>query len=273
MGNQLELHQGLKGDVKARSELALDMTKARDAAALLKRTLQNDMAAVAEAQAAAKLLAEINDEKIEVVDASLIERTEAGITAMRLKSDQLRAKYNALQDLKLTFDGANETNAKAATHHQDVKDWTLIEKALAPDGIPGEILGSALKPFNTSLAKVSALSAWPKTQIDPSMNITAGGRLYGLLSESEKWRVDTLIALVIAQQSGLRMVVLDRYDVLDVPARGQVMGMLLALVKAGDIESAVVCGTLKERPKVEILPLEIQSVWLTKGTSSDSPTL
>ena len=262
VGNQLELAQGLKADVKARSDLALELTNARKAVELLKRTQQNDMTAVAESEAAARDLQAIKEEDVEAVDAALVERTEAGITAMRLKADQLRAKFNALQERRNLFADADDVNAKAAAYHQDVKDWTLIEKALAPDGIQGEILAGALKPFNNELARLSGLAGWAKVQVDGAMNISAADRVNTLLSESEKWRVDTLIAIVIAQQSGLRMVTLDRFDVLDLPSRIQCVALMVKLTRSGDMESAVVCGTLKERP--ENLPQEITAHWISR---------
>jgi hypothetical protein len=268
VGNQLELAQGLKADVKARSDLALELTNARKAVELLKRTQQNDMTAVAESEAAARDLQAIQEEEVEPVDAVLIERTESGINAMRLKADQLRAKFNALRERRNLFADAGKVNTKAAAYHQDVKDWTLIEKALAPDGIQGEILAGMLKPLNTALARVSALPGWNKVRIDSEMNITAAGRAYPILSESEKWRVDTLVAVVIALQSELRMVVLDRFDVLDMPSRTDCMiGLLRPLAKSGEIETAVICGTLKERPTR--LPQEIQAIWISDGIAVD----
>lgn len=51
------------------------------------------------------------------------------------------------------------------------------------------------------------------------------------------------------------------------PSRNQCIGMLLALAKSGELESAVVCGTLKEMPKT--LPPEIQAVWIANGTAGE----
>lgn len=267
VGKKLELFQGLKADVKAKTDLALEVNKAKSAVELLKRTQQNDMAAVAESQAAEKALAAIVAEQVEVVDDAMLKKTEDALTSERLKADQLRAEFNAKQERKNLFDDADKIVNKAAGHHEDVKAWTLIEKALAPDGIPGEILAGALKPFNSTLARTSAIAGWAKVQIDASMSITANERSYMLLSESERWRADTLLGLAIALQSGLKALVLDRFDVLDMPSRNQCIGMLLALAKSGELESAVVCGTLKEMPKT--LPPEIQAVWIANGTAGE----
>ncbi|MBD8493866.1 ATP-binding protein [Pseudomonas syringae] len=270
VGNKLELFQGLKADVKARTDLALEVTNAKKAVELLKRTQQNDMNAVAEAEAAVKSVAALKAEKVEGADEALIKRSEEALVGCRLKADQLRAKYNALYELKVQAEKAEETTGKAAGHHVDVLEWVLIEKALAPDGIPGEILAGALQPFNAALARLSTLAGWKQVQIDGAMTITAGGRMYRLLSESERWRVDTLLATAIALVSGLKLVVLDRFDVLDMPSRSQCIGMLMALAKKGELETGIVCGTLKEKPAK--LPPEITAFWI-EGSAGIGPKL
>lgn len=264
VGKKLQPFQGLKADVKAKTDLALELNTARKAMDLLKRTQQNDLAAVAESQAAQKTLAAIMKEQIEVVDDGLIKRTEDALTGERLRAEQIRAEYNAKQERKNLFDDADKIASKAAGHHEDVKAWSMIEKALAPDGIPGEILAGALKPFNSALARASALAGWAEVQIDADMTITANGRSYGLLSESERWRADVLLALVIAQQSGLKLLLLDRFDVLDMHSRIQCMGLLLTLAKVEELESVVVCGTLKEPPTM--LPADIKAYWIENKT-------
>ncbi|UXZ98353.1 hypothetical protein K3169_11055 [Pseudomonas phytophila] len=66
-------------------------------------------------------------------------------------------------------------------HHQGVKEKTLIEKALAPDGIPGEILVSALKPINenkpanpsrnTLKRLLALLFAWRNSNVPTDRNL------------------------------------------------------------------------------------------------------
>lgn len=90
------------------------------------------------------------------------------------------------------------------------------------------------------------------------MAITAGRRLCRLLSESEKWRCHAHIALIITLLSGFKMVVLDRADVLLPAVRAKHLGMLQVPAKSGEIETAIVCGSLKEKPAT--LPLEFTAV-------------
>jgi hypothetical protein len=107
-------------------------------------------------------------------------------------------------------------------------------------------------------------AGWARVQISRDMDITADGRAYGLLSESEQWRTDTLLALMIAQLSGLKLVVLDRFDVLDLVGRSQLLDLLCDLAEDGALESAVVCGTMKKAMPSDEL---IGSFWIENGSA------
>jgi hypothetical protein len=56
---------------------------------------------------------------------------------------------------------------------------------------------------------------------------------------------------------------LDRVDVLEPKARPELIRWLHGRAIAGKINSAILCATLKERPKG--LPPTIQPVWLEEG--------
>ncbi|MDG9807202.1 AAA family ATPase [Pseudomonas juntendi] len=270
VGSKLKLYKGLKQDTAATSTLALDITNMQKSIEMLRRTLQNDMAAVAKAEAARDELKQLEGQQAEAFDQDKYDRAIEALNTLRKQEGELRAKYNALCDAATEAKSAEANTQKAAGYHLDVLEWVLIEKSLAPDGIPGEILAGALQPFNASLARTSKLTGWPVVQVSTEMDITAGGRLYQLLSESEQWRCDTLLALAIAVHSGLKLVMLDRFDVLDLPARGQLLGMLVSVAKANEIESAIVLGTLKAKPAK--LPPEISAVWIEGGVAQqDQP--
>ncbi|MGV6394544.1 AAA family ATPase [Pseudomonas caspiana] len=267
IGKSVEVFKGKTADQAKLADAQAELRKASDSVGLFTRTLANDKKSMDEAEQAGRDLKALVENYPEPVTDEQITRAEKAIQVQRNIRDAASAKAEAIGERLDLIANAGKKTQEAMQHHQDVKDWILIEKALAPDGIPGEILAGALKPFNAALARVSALAGWTKVQIDGAMNITAADRLYALLSESEKWRVETLLAIVIALQSGLRMVVLDRFDVLDMPSRTQCIGMLLTLAKSGEIESAVVCGTLKEKPAK--LPPEIQAIWIANGIAGE----
>lgn len=263
VGKVLELFKGKTADAAKLVKAQADLKTANEAYNLMARTQVNDQKAVAESEQAGRDLEALVASAGEEVTDAMIERVEAAILVQRKLRDTASAKVEAMRERLDLIASATQKAEDAAAHHADVKAWTVIADLLAPDGIPAEILAGALRPFNDSLAKGSKLSGWKAVQIGADMSITAGGRLYTLLSESERWRADCLLALAITEHSALRFVILDRFDVLDLPGRGQLLGMLVAMSKAGTIDSAIVCGTLKAKPAT--LPPEINAVWIEGG--------
>jgi len=98
--------------------------------------------------------------------------------------------------------------------------------------------------------------------IDADMNVTANGRPYALLSESEQWRCDAMITEAIAHISGQQLMMLDRMDVLDLPGRGECLAWLEILAENSEISSVIVCATLKSAPAERT---GVQVVWLEGG--------
>jgi hypothetical protein len=135
--------------------------------------------------------------------------------------------------------------------------------------IPGEILAEALEPLNARLRWSADVAEWPQVLIQPSMSILIAGnksgtvwRPYNLVSESEQWRVDAMVAEAITHLSGLRLLVLDRFDVLDLRGRGDLMAWLEAI--AGEVDTAILFGTLKSLPAN--LPAVATAHWLDHGS-------
>lgn len=235
------------------------------------RAVENSRRDLKAAQDAAAQATILEAETTSVPPADAIANAEQMINELRQKRDTLRAKVEALQDASKSIAEHAGIIKKAAQHHADVLAWSLIGDSLAPDGIPAELLSKALTPINTALSTLSALAGWPVVTVSSDMEVTTNGRAFAVLSESEQWRCNTLIALAIAQASGLRLTVLDRFDVLDLPSRGQLLGMLVALAKQKLIDSVIVCGTLKAKPAT--LPAEIMAVWIENGIAAGDEQL
>lgn len=197
------------------------------------------------------------------------EAIQANIAALRQRISGIRA------DIKRDTESANAHNAKvreaaqaasktakAAGFHADVCAWTKIADALSPDGIPGELIAGALKPMNDRLRQSAEDTGWMQVAIDADMNVTANGRPYALLSESEQWRTDAMLTEAIALLSGCQMMMLDRMDVLDLPGRGECLAWLEILAENSEISTVIVCATLKAEPAERE---GVQVVWLDSG--------
>jgi len=233
----------------------------QDAVNLFTRSVTNDQRDIADAERAAQ---EIKDLEQRLGDAppatERLEQTLAGHQADRkARAATLAQMFEANRLAQL----ADENTKKAAQAHADVMAWLAIADALAPDGIPAEMLASALGPINERLADAASMAEWVPITITRDMDILAGLRPYALLSESEKWRADAMIGAAIAELSGLRMLVLDRFDVLDAKGREDLIYWLDAMAAEGLLDTALVFGTMKALPAG--LPETITPVWIEGG--------
>lgn len=268
-GGTLEKYTGLKADTKLVTDLALRVRNAKDAIDLMKRTLANDIKAVAEAAAAGDQYDKIIAEKVEVIDEAKIEAVKTALAECKQKAADLRAEFNTKQQARIDFESVKTKTEEAATAHATVKTWLAVGDALSPDGIPGELLADAIAPFNQSLAVLARLCNWKVPAVQADMAVTYGERLYGLCSASEKWRTDALIALAIAQISQLKLVVLDGFDILHAAARQELLGMCIQLESMGAMETLILCGTMKELP-AGLSKRGIASVWITNGIAENA---
>ncbi|MGP5894060.1 AAA family ATPase, partial [Pseudomonas aeruginosa] len=220
-----------------------------------------------ECLAAAEQIKALETESADAPSAEAIANGEQAINELRQARDASRAKLVALQEAMEAAAQREASIAKAQAAHRDVVAWTGMADALSPTGIPAEILADAIGPVNELLQRLSGTAGWSPVQISADIDVTFGGRLYGLLSESERWRCDATLALAIATISGLRLALLDRLDVLDLPSRNQAIALMRAMTSDREIDSVVVAGTLKE-PMAKT-PDWLQAVWIDAGQLAD----
>ncbi|RQV01072.1 AAA family ATPase [Burkholderia cenocepacia] len=231
---------------------------------MLQNAARNRRAELDATDAAAKQLKEFENEagdapaSSESVDAA---RGELGTLMQRRK--QLDADIAAARDAERRAAAVEETVRKAAALHDDVVAWEAIADALAPNGIPADLLREALTPMNERLTALAELSEWADVTITPEMEVLADGRSYALLSESERWRADAHIAAAIGHFSGLKLLVLDRADVLVGPERDRLLYWLDDLAYTGQIDTALVFMSLKTAPTG--LPDGIEAFWVEGG--------
>ena len=253
------------------AEVETQRTQQQQGVDLFERSVKNDLRDIATAEAAAaelasaeKILADTAPGYAEAAEAKLAE----------LKADR-KARNDTLQAMCAANKSAHDADAltkKAAAHHADVLAWLAIADALAPDGIPAELLAAALQPINDCMAAGAIDAEWAPVRITEDMEIvevldSTNHRLYRLLSESEQWRADALIGAAIAELSGLRLLMLDRFDVLDSKGREDALFWLDGMAQDGKIDTAIVSGTLKSLPSG--LPETIQPVWIEGGVAGE----
>lgn len=215
----------------------------------------------------AKVAYDALDPDFDEVEADPIEKLEGITGKLKLAQNrkvELQADIRTTEDTLRRIEQADKLTKAAAGHHADVAAWSLIADALAPDGIPGELLAEALKPINSTLQIAAEDTGWQTVKIATDMAITADDRIYSLLSESEKWRVDAMLAQAISKISGLKVIMLDRCDVLDIPNRIALFTWLDELASDGRLETALLFATLKQMPTG--MPETFSTVWIENGS-------
>lgn len=190
------------------------------------------------------------------------ETIRATVETLRQQIETKRARQRELLDAQRKLDESDKKTQAARSHHGDVLAWDAIAKALSPDGIPAQVLAEALGPINERIAQSALDAEWPAVAIAEDMGIAYGGRPYDQCSESEKWRADAMIAEAISQLSGLRTLLLDRFDVLDIHGREDALAWLDVLASNKEVDTCIVLGTLRQRPS---LPQTMHAVWIEGG--------
>lgn len=242
---------------------------------LLQSAVANDKRDLAEADAAAKAIAELEAAVGSAPDEAEIHAARKHLDDLKAERSDIAAKLAGQQDAERQAKQADERTAKALAAHESVLAWIAIADALAPDGIPGEMLAEALGPINDRLEQSSQDAEWLHVHVESNMSVWAAypglpPRPYALLSESEKWRADAMLAEAIAHLSKVKVLVLDRLDVLDLKGREDLIAWLDILAQDGEINTALIFGTLKALPPT--LPNTIQAFWLQDGAiQGDQP--
>ena len=240
-----EYEQGLKTLQNATASRKRDL-EAADSAATQLRALEDD----AEDSGAAAARESGDAARSELAD-------------LQRRRKQLDTDIATLREIERRAAGAADLAKTAAALHDDVAAYDAIAAALAPDGIPADLLREALSPVNEQLTALAEMSEWADVTITPEMEILADGRAYALLSESERWRADAHVAAAISHFSGLKLLVLDRADVVVGPERDRLLYWLDDLAHAGQIDTALVFMSLKAAPGS--LPDGIEAFWVEGG--------
>lgn len=165
--------------------------------------------------------------------------------------EQLTEQQTDISNKLREVDRAKRTTDDAKKAHQLVVAWGGLADALAPDGIPGDLLKEALGPINARLLRSSKATDWARVELGGDMDILVGRVPYGLCGESVRWRADAMIAEAISNAAGVRMLVLDRFDVLAPERRGALLDWCFDLAEKDGYESILLFGTLKKKPELE----------------------
>ncbi len=227
---------------------------------LLQSAVANSKRDLAAAEAAAAKLAELDGEKVEAID---LEAIQAKVSELSEKRNGWRADAEKYQAIAEQAKRHQEVIDQAAALHGDILAWSDIADALAPDGIPGEMLADAIKPLNDRLRATSMATGWDQVSIDADMTIRINGRLYSLGSQSARYRANLALVEAISHLSGLRFFAVDEFDCLDSDNRMAGLKWMHQLAVSGDAETMLVFGTFRQPPQA---PNTFQVLWMERGS-------
>lgn len=265
-------HGAISEQGQADPEAIARIPALREALTLMERAASNARRDMLASEAAAAELARLQtviDEN--PVNADDVDGATAEITDVMTRRTAAMDKLRAMEADKVTAGLAAQKTEQAAGHHAATAAWDAIAAALAPEGLQSEILAESLKPLNDRLAQSAADTGWPVVFVRHDMAITAAGRPYELLSVSEQWRCDAVLAEAATHLSGLRLLMLDGMDVLEPAARPQLLGWLDVLAANNEVDTVLVFATLKTPPQG--MPETIGVHWIEAGRCGETEAM
>lgn len=222
------------------------------------------------------------DRQIRAMEQKVQENGAAGVVAARAfqEAKEARRRLLEVQATPRVADAEVETargkmldaerKAQAVENLQKAtgiyRDWTrhvVLTDGLSPDGVRRTVMMRKLSAINAQLGEFSATAKFADVVLTDDLDCTYDDRPYALLSESERWRVDLVLACLLGQREGAKLMIVDRFDVLNPQARP---GVLMMLRHVG-IPALV---TMTAREKSAIPDLEKARIgttrWLADGT-------
>lgn len=176
-----------------------------------------------------------------------------------------RAAADMAADKVAQFQVAAKAEDDAAKLHEQISTNVLILDQLAPTGLRQKVLADKMAEFNGMLARLCTVAGWPAVNIADDLNASLGERPYLLLSESEKYRVRTILQVALADLDGSDIMIVDAADILDRTGRNG----LFKLLKHTGMRS-LVCMTLNKADEVPNLAAAGMgaSYWLSDSVLS-----
>ena len=256
------------GDLHGNEDAAVKLPEYEKTLSMLKNAVSNGERDLVSATAAGERIAVMEAENKAAPDEQALAALKANIEVIKSSRKEVKEKLDEIErNVRLASESEAKTK-KAAEHHASLQAWDKIASALAPDGIPSEMLGAALKPINDRISvSVAALNFPGNVHIRNDMTIMEDdAKLYSLSSKATRLLIDSMIAEAISHVSGIKAFMVDEFDLLDMESRSNYLNWLIELAEKKEIDTAIIFGTLKQPPK---LPPQFSVHWLQDGVIAD----
>ena len=189
------------------------------------------------------------------------------IATRQRRIDRGQAFQAAVASYNIHLAQYQDTLTKIAAAEQEVIIYDALQKALAPDGIPSQMIAEALDGIN-ELLEDAASYFFPGRylHLTGELGIVLQNSPYITLSKSAKYRVGVAFQYALARLTGARILLIDEADILDDDRQGDLIKFLLA--KVADFDQIMVFMTCTEPPKFAMGDGKMQTWWLENGAVS-----
>lgn len=137
-------------------------------------------------------------------------------------SEHLQALINSKQNhLQAVSDVA-----KSRELARKVEDDLIIADILSADGLRKKKLSQKLSAFNGTLKVMCDVAGFETVFITDDLKIRYGAYPYELRSEGEKYRVNAILQVAMADKDGSPIIVMDGMDILDVSGKNGIFKLI-----------------------------------------------
>jgi DNA repair exonuclease SbcCD ATPase subunit len=194
------------------------------------QALVNKIAKLKEAQTQAQDTAAIDDQ----------------ITALDQRMKTGYELLDAVREFWRKKEVADAAAGKLAEADKEVALYDALAKALAPTGIPSELIREALGPVNERLALASGylfpdINEHAPLHLSEDLEVYRGVTPFALLSKSARFRAGIAFQVTLAQLAGARIMMVDECDILDSQNRAALLDFIMAVQE--DFDTVILLAT------------------------------
>ncbi len=167
------------------------------------------------------------------------------IAQRQQRIDRGHAFDKAILDYNAALERYQDTQTKLAACAQEIVIYDALQKALAPEGIPSQMIAEALEGFNVLLDQ-AAIFLFPGRylHLTGDLGIVLQNSPFTTLSKSAKFRVGIAFQYALAKLTGARVLLIDEMDVLDLDHQAGLVDFLLD--RLSDFDQIMVFFTANE---------------------------
>jgi hypothetical protein len=132
---------------------------------------------------------------------------------MSSSREQIEEAKNITEHMKTRLD-ALERKIEADRLHDNVMKTALLVGVLDSTGLRQQKLARVLSEFNAKLLNVTESAGWKPVEVRADTNLTFGGRFFELCAESEQFRANVAMRIVLATLDKSDLIVVDGADLL-----------------------------------------------------------